>query len=812
MPRDGVGIYSLPSGGNITLGNLARSPQIMLDLNDIAAALNSGGFVGLPGPNSVSYAVDTGVVNALIASTAATSFAYTAGAAVDVLVGNTNTSTVVTINILGLGVKSVTDIGGNGPTVGTLVAGLVYRFVYDGTTFRAQQVNNRVKYGDIRDYGAVTGVDCSAIVTTAAALIKNIIFPSGAWVITTLPTIPAGVLVTAQAGATFSGTGASLLGLPTGAVIVGNQISDYNPPVTGELATLNIVRLPKYTGGPSPGVNAGLRVQTNVGANVVNFEWAIIGIVNNAATGGQNVGVYGQGNKGSTGVTAGPTWGMVAQAIDKTGLSDPTTGCVGLEVNIDCDGTDNTGTGRRLGIDVVSHNYSGVAQVARYGVRVHTDGFAGSSFTHGLYLDQVVTNGITIATAAGSVLGINLSGSTFSGPAIRLEQNQYISFKSDDSIRLSYDSVRLALTVGGTLTAGIDSASGILNLGTGGAFGSSDAIISQVNFPNAATSNFSHRAQDIVRGTIRSGAVFANNTILTNITVANYRAFEVGSPALQAGALVTNCVGLYVNDLTTGGTLNAGVQLQVASGAGKWNVYAPGTAINHFKGNVLIGTTTDSGAALTVTASAGSGLTVTGFAGNPISVFNHATAANDYVELQRSTTGFARLGNGSALTGASADDAALWGLAGSGLSLGANATTALRIASTGSITIIAPAANAAGLTVTGSAATPTAAVAFSATAMTVDCSRSNVFATTFTATVTAPPTFNNPQDGQTINWYITQDGVGGRLITGQWPASFKWPGGAPGVLSTGANAVDILVGSYRSSTGFWSVTLNKAYA
>jgi hypothetical protein len=109
-----------------------------------------------------------------------------------------------------------------------------------------------------------------------------------------------------------------------------------------------------------------------------------------------------------------------------------------------------------------------------------------------------------------------------------------------------------------------------------------------------------------------------------------------------------------------------------------------------------------------------------------------------------------------------------------------------------------------------SARTPSVAVTFSATAMTVNCQLSNVFTTTFTANVTTAPTISNAADGQTINWFITQDGTGGRTMT--WPASFKWPGGSAGVLSTGANAADLLVATYRSSTGFWYATLSKGFA
>jgi hypothetical protein len=115
-----------------------------------------------------------------------------------------------------------------------------------------------------------------------------------------------------------------------------------------------------------------------------------------------------------------------------------------------------------------------------------------------------------------------------------------------------------------------------------------------------------------------------------------------------------------------------------------------------------------------------------------------------------------------------------------------------------------------GAVFTRGAATTPVAVTFSATAMTVDCSAGNVFTTSFTANVTTAPTISNPIDGQTINWFITQDATGSRTMT--WPTTFKWPGGTAGILSTTASAVDLLVATYRSATGFWYCSLSKAFA
>lgn len=113
-------------------------------------------------------------------------------------------------------------------------------------------------------------------------------------------------------------------------------------------------------------------------------------------------------------------------------------------------------------------------------------------------------------------------------------------------------------------------------------------------------------------------------------------------------------------------------------------------------------------------------------------------------------------------------------------------------------------------TFSGAASTNPVVVTFNATTMTLNAVLSNVFTTTFTAPVTVAPTISNPQDGQTMNWFITQDATGNRTMT--WPTSFKWPGGTVGVLSTAANSVDLLVATYRATTGFWYATLSKGFA
>lgn len=114
------------------------------------------------------------------------------------------------------------------------------------------------------------------------------------------------------------------------------------------------------------------------------------------------------------------------------------------------------------------------------------------------------------------------------------------------------------------------------------------------------------------------------------------------------------------------------------------------------------------------------------------------------------------------------------------------------------------------LQVRGAAYTPSNAVAFSSSAMTVNCALGNVFSTTLSANVTTAPAFSNPSDGQTVNWRLTQDGSGGRTMT--WPTSFRWVGGTPGVLSTPPGSVDLMVATYFGDNGTWLSSLLKAFA
>ena len=267
-------------------------------------------------------------------------------------------------------------------------------------------------------------------------------------------------------------------------------------------------------------------------------------------------------------------------------------------------------------------------------------------------------------------------------------------------------------------------------------------------------------------------------TSLVDIAVAGYESIAMA----DADRTLTNGDGAAANEARY-----AFINMTGALTAAR-NVIVPTASKLYFFKNATTG-----GFAITLKTSGGTGISIPN--GKAMVLMCDGTNVIDAV------TAFSSLNVNGTLSG---------GTSGTGYSFSGSApATSLALDTSGNLGI-GTTSPAAKLSIVGSAATTPSAVTFSATAMAVNCLLSNVFTTTFTANVTVAPTFSNLADGQTINWFITQDGTGGRTMT--WPTSFKWPGGVAALLSTNPNAVDLLVATYRASTGFWYATLSNGFA
>ena len=308
-------------------------------------------------------------------------------------------------------------------------------YVDGSTVINAEYMNTlQSKISEIvsvKDFGAVgDGVaDDSSAFQLAGNASQTVEVPSGTYLINTTPTYTSNVIFHLLGGASLTGAGGASLGATTGSIEQSLQVK-----TTGsDFATKVIRRNASHTGG-SPGfVSSAFKAITYVGAGATNYEWALLGLVDSSATGGQNVGVYGQGIKRGS----GPVWGMVAEALDPTETANPTSGLVGIEVDCRANGTDNANN--RVGIDVVinKQNAGGAGNVVAYGVRVQDGGDSTSS----------VKTAFSVNTTAA--VGFDTSASTIVQAAYKMAQGQVIAFDSSALNQLSYDGAGLKYLVGG---------------------------------------------------------------------------------------------------------------------------------------------------------------------------------------------------------------------------------------------------------------------------------------------------------------------------------------------------------------------------
>lgn len=89
----------------------------------------------------------------------------------------------------------------------------------------------------------------------------------------------------------------------------------------------------------------------------------------------------------------------------------------------------------------------------------------------------------------------------------------------------------------------------------------------------------------------------------------------------------------------------------------------------------------------------------------------------------------------------------------------------------------------------------------------VDASLSNAFRLVMTEDNVTLQNPTNPYDGQTIRIVVKQNGSGNNTLS--YGSAYKFPGGSPPALSTGANQIDYLAFEYSGADGFWIGNLLK---
>jgi len=95
-------------------------------------------------------------------------------------------------------------------------------------------------------------------------------------------------------------------------------------------------------------------------------------------------------------------------------------------------------------------------------------------------------------------------------------------------------------------------------------------------------------------------------TSAASFNLTSYHHFIASQSTIGAGSTITNQYGFNANSTLTGATNNYGFYGNIASGTGRWNFYANGTAANYFAGKVFIANATDLGYANVVLQVTGS--------------------------------------------------------------------------------------------------------------------------------------------------------------------------------------------------------------
>jgi hypothetical protein len=127
-----------------------------------------------------AYALDTGAVNVMVATLPSCPASLQTGAFFKVKPANNNTTTTPTLNVCGLGAKTVVKLNSAALAAGDLVTSAIGEFIYDGTNMQLMnpQTNTSGTVSSIATTGPIGGgtitttgtITCTTCVTSASSL------------------------------------------------------------------------------------------------------------------------------------------------------------------------------------------------------------------------------------------------------------------------------------------------------------------------------------------------------------------------------------------------------------------------------------------------------------------------------------------------------------------------------------------------------------------------------------------------------------------------------------------------------------------
>ena len=297
---------------DLTPNTVARASDVNNRFQSVSA-----GFDLLPPPiylseDRLTYSVDTGTTNALLANPSIPIASYNDGLHIVVKAANANTG-AVTINVSSLGVKSVKRADGSALQTGDIVAGQILDLTYDGTNFRLSMA-----FADLSPAGVVAKLQAAG----SFSLGNN----ADLTILGTGKLIAPSATINSQA-LTPTATGASLvnaasqsaarsaLGLGTMAT---ETAANYvlSSTLTSTLTAYAPLASPTFTGTPAAPT-------ATTGTNTTQLATTAFVIAQIAATGSS----IPNGDKGDITTSAGgATWVIDDKAVTLAKMADMATG------------------------------------------------------------------------------------------------------------------------------------------------------------------------------------------------------------------------------------------------------------------------------------------------------------------------------------------------------------------------------------------------------------------------------------------------------------------------------------------------------